>query len=119
MLQEGPDQAMNAVLLPMAAPTQEALEAVLMDAVLTFSDKENAAPLADGGILRPGKHLTRLELGGSETRFHIEVPQSGAYALFTQHHPDEFQAVLRGPVSGSAHALRWPPGSPLGKGAAP
>jgi G3E family GTPase len=93
VLQDGPDPAMNVVLLPAPGATREHLEAAQMDAVLTFSDEEQ--PLEPGGTLTPGKRLTRLVLPGREARFTVAVERAGAYALFTEHHPDEFRAELR------------------------
>jgi len=65
-----------------------------MDAVLAFSDRER--PLSAGDTLTPSRRLTRLQLGG-HVRFHLSIPSAGCYALFTEHHPDEFKAELRGP----------------------
>jgi G3E family GTPase len=66
-----------------------------MDAVLVFSAEEHA--LQPGAVLAPGKSLVRLELPDPAT-FTLAIPDTGFYALFSEHHPDEFQAVLRGPT---------------------
>ncbi len=95
VLHEGPDPAMNVTLLPCEAADKAALEAVQMDAVLAFSDDEHR--LRDGGTLRPGRKLSQLQLGPGESRFRVTIPMAGYYALFTEHHPDEFQARLAGP----------------------
>jgi hypothetical protein len=45
-------------------------------------------------ITPEGKKLHRLRLGKGPSTFGIQIDQAGSYALFTQHHPQEFQAVL-------------------------
>ena len=59
VLQPGPDPTMNLTLLPLKDASQEALEAVKMEAVLTFSDEE--FELYCGESLKPGKQLTTLK----------------------------------------------------------
>jgi G3E family GTPase len=83
---------MKVVLLPVQDETR--LEAAQLDAVLTFSDQEH--PVKTDGTLKPGKRLWQLELGSAVTSFNVRIETAGAYALFTEHHPDEFKAVLRG-----------------------
>jgi G3E family GTPase len=90
VLKEGPDPAMKVVLLPSA---DAGLGSVVLDAVLTFSDEER--PVRPGGVLGPGKVLYGPQLPGGEVSFRVRVPRAGAYALFTEHHPDEFKAELR------------------------
>ncbi|MFO0823968.1 MAG: GTP-binding protein [Gemmataceae bacterium] len=92
-LGEGPDPAMNTVLLPCASGDRAGLDAAVMDAVLVFSDDEQ--PLEPGGTLTPDKTLRQLVLAGP-ARFPLEIPTDGFYALFTEHHPDEFNAELCG-----------------------
>jgi hypothetical protein len=95
VLQDGPDPAMNAVLLPVNSADYQGLEGAQFDAVLTFSSDE--VPVTPDDVMRPGPHLYQLKLeGDGEKRFRIEVPADGAYALFTEHHPDEFGAALHG-----------------------
>ncbi len=94
-LEEGPDPAMQCVLLPAADGSSDALEAVLRDAVLAFSADER--PAHAGEILVPGDRPYSLDLAGGATTFRLRVPETGWYALFTEHHPDEFAArVLTG-----------------------
>jgi G3E family GTPase len=91
-LMQGPDPAMQITLLPVAAATAEALAGVQEQAVLVFSDDEQ--PLDSGGTLHPGETLVRLNLWEPALHFSIDIPEPGTYALFTEHHPDEFAAVL-------------------------
>ncbi len=92
VLGEGPDPSMDVALLPVPATDSAALESAVMDAVLAFSDDAHPVPAA--GAVRPGKKLHRLQLGKGPSRFRIAIDQPGAYALFTEHHPDEFKAAL-------------------------
>ena len=95
VLREGPDPAMKIALLPLRT-SRAGLDAVLMDAVLLFS--EEGLTLKPGAAVEPGKRLHRLQLEGRETRFPVKIVQAGSYALFTEHHPDEFLAKLTGPA---------------------
>ncbi len=96
---EGPDPAMGAALLPLANRGLAAMEATLMDAVLTFSEDEQAVEA--GEMMRLGKgQYNQLVLNESgETVFNFAIQEPGYYMLFTEHHPDEFEARLRGAQS--------------------
>jgi len=91
-LEHGPDPAMTMVLLP--APEDkplESLEPVIMGAVLSFSAPAKAKKPGDSiAIGEP----TELAIEGKDLAYSIEVPADGDYALFTEHHPAEFQAKL-------------------------
>lgn len=104
VLQEGPDPSINVVLLPVEDASFGALEAAQDTAVLSFSDEEQGLNL--GYALTPGECLNRLGLGAGEKRFEVKIEEPGAYALFTEHHPDEFRAELRGPDGTLAPALQ-------------
>jgi len=91
-LHPGPDPAMTVVLL--AAPESkplESLEPVLMEAVLGFSAP--ALTRKPGDAILVGQP-SELSLEGGDLTYTIEIPADGDYALFTEHHPDEFQARL-------------------------
>ncbi|MBM3787736.1 MAG: GTP-binding protein [Acidobacteria bacterium] len=92
VMNTGPDPAMNAMLTPVASAGYSGLESAQFDAVLAFSSDEQ--PLAPGGVMEPGTTLHQLKLPGGEMRFVINIAVAGAYALFTEHHPDEFEAKL-------------------------
>jgi G3E family GTPase len=101
-LQPGPDPSMKVVLLPApGGKPLESLEPVLMEAVLGFS--------APALTRNPGDSIlvaqpSELSLDGSNLTYTIEIPAEGDYALFTEHHPDEFQAKLANAGGGqSAH----------------
>jgi G3E family GTPase len=95
---DGPDQAMNAVLLQTTAARDEGRKAVEHDAVLTFSEDEQ--PVAPGSALAVGKMLQQLQLpeGSGEKKFPVTITEPGFYALYTEHGPDEFGAKLVGPA---------------------
>jgi G3E family GTPase len=93
IMHPGPDPTMNVALLPLPEASATELEALQMEAVLLFSEKEHATAAND--VLRPEKKLRELRLAEGETRFNIHIDEPGNYALFTQHHPDEFSAKLQ------------------------
>ncbi len=92
VLQEGPDPTMKVALAPVNESTDEALKAAVEPVVMVFSDDEHE--LSAGGTLQPGGQLIGLNLTADELRFDVQIDRPGAYALFTEHHPDEFQAQL-------------------------
>jgi G3E family GTPase len=73
VLQPGPDPEMDLVV----EPAKGATEADLQDAI------ERAIAREFVTVPCPGTHR-------------IEIATAGYYALFTQHHPDEFAAVVKG-----------------------
>jgi G3E family GTPase len=95
VLQEGPDPAMDAVLLPVSGGSGETLDATREGAVLAFSGAPRE--VAPGGSLAVGV-LNRLRLGESagEKWFGVSLAEGGSYALFTEHRPEVFGAELRG-----------------------
>jgi G3E family GTPase len=93
--QDGPDPAMGAVLLKTASADDAGRLAVEHAAVLAFSGDEREVGPGEG--ITAGATLHRLHLPeGAEKRFPISVTEAGFYALFTEHHPDEFKAELVG-----------------------
>jgi len=95
--QDGPDPLMGAVLL--RAPTGDAAgrAAVEEAAVLAFSG--DAVEVGPGQPLAVGNALHQLQLPeGGEKVFPITIAETGFYALFTEHGPDEFGAKLLGPA---------------------
>jgi G3E family GTPase len=94
VLKSGPDPAMDIVLLPIAGLSEDAARESVMDAVLLFSD--NPGAVSAGQVIRPGKRLHRLALTEPKSKFLLEIDAPGAYALYTQHKPEEFQATICG-----------------------
>ena len=109
VLQPGPDDpTMDIVLTPVSAASAAGIEEGLRTAELAFAGRA-LAQVYDGAALEPSLALFRLPLtnarrarrnGGSpEMAFPIAISQTGAYALFTEHHPSEFDLALEGPES--------------------
>ena len=92
ILQEGPDPTMKVALVPVNDSTDEDLGTAVEPVVMVFSDDEHE--LSAGGTLQPSGQLIALELTADELRFDVQIDRPGAYALFTEHHPDEFRAQL-------------------------
>ena len=96
VMSEGPDPVMGAALLPLADSGLAAKEATLMGAVLTFSEDGQVVQAGETLHLGKGRH-NQLELNRKgETVFNVGIQQPGYYMLFTEHHPDEFDAHLCG-----------------------
>jgi G3E family GTPase len=93
-LQVGPDPVMSLACFPIQSATPEMLEDVTMQAVLRFSEEGTdrsvgqTIPVAD-------PRLSTLLLNEQAATFTLTVQEPGRYALFTQHHPDEFALTLR------------------------
>lgn len=88
VLRDGPDPTMGVVFVPAGEDPGDTLDA----AMLAFSGEE--LEVGAGGTLDLDGGLNRLELGPGERWFGIPVEESGRYALFTEHRPDEFDGFL-------------------------
>ena len=92
-LQNGPDPAMSAVLEPIHATTPEALKDTAERIFTRFSAP--GIQLQPGTTITPGETLQTLALTGADHYdYTIAVEQPGAYALFTEHLPEEFDATF-------------------------
>ncbi|MCU0496792.1 MAG: GTP-binding protein [Anaerolineae bacterium] len=91
---EGPDPVMGMAILSTENKGMAAQEATLMEAVLAFAEDDHEVQA--GAVLPIGKgQLNQLVLNPTgETLFKINIEQPGYYQLFTEHHPDEFEAHL-------------------------
>jgi len=85
---------LGVVLLPVAAATADGLTASIETAVRAFA--EDSTAVACGGALSPGPQLFRIDAAHEGGQFHLQVPQAGAYALFFEHAPSEFNLRLEG-----------------------
>ncbi len=101
VINEGPDPAMKAVLMPVMDTGGAAFEQARDDAVPLFSGRPE--PLSPSGTLRPAARLYQLQFPAFPAVFRVTIETAGRHALFTQHHPDEFNAALLG--AGTAAAL--------------
>ena len=103
VLNEGPDPAMDVACVPVRSLAEADLAAAREAAVLIFSDWEKT--LEPGEVIVPGAVLQRLRFPAFPAGFPLVVAAPGRYALFTQHHPDEFNAALH--RAGAALAPQW------------
>jgi G3E family GTPase len=93
---DGPDSVMGAVLLKTASHDEGGRKAVEEAAVLAFSG--DAVDVGPGEPITVGGRLQSLQLPqGGEKTYPITIAESGFYAMFTEHGPDEFGAKLIGP----------------------
>ena len=93
VLDSGPDPAMNIWISALSDTSAESMRTALDTAVLAFSSNELIIP--SGNTLYPDNLLYQLRLDAPPLLFPVEIKQSGVYALFTEHHPDEFSAYLQ------------------------
>lgn len=103
VLKPGPDPAMNLNFRSAAAVTDSAMRETVEKAVLAFSDDEVA--LQTGAVIAPGEQLSQIDLEGDDLVYLLRVPVPGAYVLFTEHHPDEFEAYVTDPQGNRIDAL--------------
>jgi len=103
VLENGPDPVMGASFRTVTAATEPGMRESVEPTVLTFSSPE--VELTPGDSLHPGAALYQLHLEGSGLRYKLIAPQAGAYVLFTEHHPDEFQAFVVNPQGQRIEAL--------------
>ena len=107
-LDAGPDPAINVLFLPISPNNDEAYEAAKKEAIITFAD--DGTVLESGALLHPDRHLATLLLGKDGATYLLKVADTGLYAFFTQHGPEEFNlrllrdGVAVGPVRGEAYA---------------
>ncbi len=95
-LADGPDPAMDLVILKAADSSENSLKGLEKAAVLSFSSIERKA--TPGSTLSYGNTLWELRLNekGRKT-FNFDIKENGAFAFFLQHHPEEFNFDLVGP----------------------
>jgi G3E family GTPase len=92
LLHEGPDPSMRISLSAARAGTSTELDRSRDHAVQIFSRRHEVH--LSPAVLQPSHNLVELEIGDQPRRYPVEIPADGWYALFTQHHPDEFSMAL-------------------------
>jgi G3E family GTPase len=91
-LQEGPDETMDLLFIRLDNETPEVFEKARKRAIIDFSaDPELRKP---GSFLKVKHSLNRLLIGKGESTYRFKTDKPGRYALFTQHHPEEFAMQL-------------------------
>jgi len=89
----GPDPAMSVCLVPAKGNTEQAMRDTVEPAVLGYSADETE--LAAGDAITSNVELIQLPLEDVPKKFRVTIPSAGAWVLFTEHHPDEFEASLQ------------------------
>ena len=91
-------------LLPATAASAEGLAAAIEPAVRAFAEDPQA--LACGAALAPRQGLYQIDVGHDGSHFDLEIPRAGAYAVFCEHAPAEFNLRIDGarPVAQRAFA---------------
>ena len=82
------------VVLPAAGASAEGIAAQVEPAVRAFA--EDAKFVACFGTLTPVPGLYRIEAGHDGAEFHLQIERTGAYVLFCEHAPAEFDLRLEG-----------------------
>jgi G3E family GTPase len=103
VINEGPDPEMDVACVPVKSLAEADLAAAREAAVLIYSDWESV--LQPGDAILPGAALQRLKFPAFPATFPVQTARAGLYALYTQHHPDEFNAALH--RAGEALAPQW------------
>jgi G3E family GTPase len=88
----GPDPVMDLLAAPLAAPDDAAYDAARKAAIIAFSD--SATEIPPGGTVSANGQLNTLVFTPDGATFTLDVTSPGAFAFFTQHHPDEFEMKL-------------------------
>lgn len=88
------DKGLGLVVLPVAAATEQALAAAIEPAVRAFA--EEAVTVDCGGPLQAGSVLHAIDVNHEGSHFSIEIAMAGAYAIFCEHAPAEFNLRLEG-----------------------
>jgi G3E family GTPase len=94
---------LGVVALPVTAADAAGVAAQVERAVLAFSDAATAVP-SDGSIEANGT-LHRLTLARDGVQFGLEIREPGAYALFSEHAPHEFNLRVDGRQPVFEHAF--------------
>ena len=92
VLKPGPDPAMSLNFRSAVAATEASMRDTVEPAVLVFSDVE--VPLQSGATIDAGEQLSQINLEGNQLEYTLRVSSAGPYVLFTEHHPDEFEAYV-------------------------
>ena len=93
VLKPGPDPAMNLNFRSVSEVSEAAMRDVVEKAVIAFSDEE--VELQSGAVIEPGDQLSQIDLKEDDLAYVLRSPAAGAYVLFTEHHPDEFEAFVQ------------------------
>jgi G3E family GTPase len=85
---------LDIVVLPVTAATPAALEAAIESVVRAFA--EPATVIECHGVLEAAPSHSAIDISHPGADFKLTIAKAGAYALFCEHHPDEFGLRLDG-----------------------
>ncbi|MDQ3525509.1 MAG: GTP-binding protein [Chloroflexota bacterium] len=91
--QHGPDPAMRVYLAPLRDASDTGLEGAIHAATLAFSGEPET--VASGGKIPSGVAVDLALTGPGTMSFALDASAPGTYALFTEHHPNEFRADVQ------------------------
>lgn len=95
LLTDGPDPSIDVLLETLPAATPESLDAAEQAALVRFT--ADPTPLAPGAALSPDTPPSTLDVATALNKYYVDIPQAGAYVLYSQHGPEEFALNLRSP----------------------
>src|SRR6185436_7670479 len=85
---------LDVVVLPVAAASAEALTAAIEPAVRAFAEAATVVA-CHGALDAPPAHCA-IDISHPGADFRLKIPKAGAYAVFCEHHPDEFGLRIEG-----------------------
>ena len=91
-LEPGPDPAIQLTLFPAAGAADAQARAVCDAAVRAFASRADLDQ--NPASIHPDGRLVEVTIGSQPRRLEVAIPADGCYALFTQHHPEEFNVRL-------------------------
>ncbi|MEB3198197.1 MAG: GTP-binding protein [Candidatus Sericytochromatia bacterium] len=95
VLAAGPDPSIDVLLESLPTASEDALAAVEQAALVRFTaDPESVLP---GATLKPDAPPLTLDVQAERNVYQIDIPAPGAYVLYSQHGPEEFDLALCGP----------------------
>jgi G3E family GTPase len=94
-LKSGPDPAMNLNFRLVKEASEPAMRDSVEKAVQVFSDAE--VLLESEAVIEAGEQLSKIKLEDDPLQYVLRATRQGPHVLFTEHHPDEFEAYLSDP----------------------
>jgi len=92
-LNRGPDPSLNLTFLEAKEHTSEAMWQTVQQAALAFFGAKIFVPPRNA--ISSHTEFVQLRLDTAPIRFPVTIPNRGVWVFFTEHHPDEFFAVLQ------------------------
>ncbi|MGD8701638.1 MAG: GTP-binding protein [Desulfosarcina sp.] len=83
---------LNTALIPIDSEPDDVPDSVVKTADLVFFEAEHM--IYPGAAFAPGRTLHRLQMAETESVYSMRIQKTGHYALVSEHHPNEFDAIL-------------------------